>query len=134
MPNILFKVIYPGYLNRYYSGLLDTGAAATLFSINCLPEWKKLKVPINLKGFNDEGNRIEHYNENIYIQIFDKKLKIPKVYGFDLTNKDIIIGWDFIKLYLPINIHATYVSFTTNCDKRIVKSPIVANQKRKPQE
>ena len=64
---------------------------------------------------------------------YNAYLLLPKVYGFDLTNKDIIIGWDFIKLYLPMCIYTKYVTFTTNCDKRIVKSPIVANQKRKPQ-
>ncbi|DAF42458.1 TPA_asm: replicase [Bacopa monnieri virus 3] len=128
--NILFKIIYPGYLNRYYAGLIDTGATTTIMCENCLPEWKKLRYPIHIKGFNSEGSRIEKYNEDIKIQIFDKILKIPKVYCFNLENRDIILANDFLNQYRPITISFRYVEFTTPCDEKKLRAFIVKNQKR----
>lgn len=109
---ILFKIICEGYLHKYYNVLFDTGAVTSICKENCLSEREKLKTPINIKGFNEEGNQITHYQENVKIQIWDKILIIPLIYCFELKGIDIIIGMNFIKQYLPVHIGNRYTALT----------------------
>jgi len=99
---ILAKIIVEGYYNRYYTPMMDTGAEANMCRHNCLPEskWEKLKTPIVVTGFNNEGSMITYKARNIKIQIWDKILTIEEIYSYEFTNKDILLGMPFLdKLY-----------------------------------
>ena len=68
---IFAKIIVEGYHNRYYTPMIDTGAEANICKYNCLPEdkWEKLKTPMVVTSFNNEGSMIKYKEKNIKIQI-----------------------------------------------------------------
>ena len=88
------KIIVEGYYNRYYTPMIDTGAEVNICKYNCLPDskWIKLKTPIIVKGFNNEGSMINYKAKDIKIQIWNKILKIDEIYNYDLPTKDMILG------------------------------------------
>lgn len=130
--HILVKIIVEGYYSRYYTPMIDTGAEANIFKHNCLPEekWEKIKIPIIIKGFNNEGNIITHKARNIKIQIWDKILKIEEAYSYELPNKDIIIGLPFLEKLYPHIITRTHWWLTTPCKQKIAAKR-VSNKVRK---
>ena len=80
--------------------MIDTGAKANLCRYNCLSEskWDKLKTPIVVKGFNNEGSLITYKAKSVKIQIWDKIITIEEIY--ELTSKDMLLGMPFLdKLY-----------------------------------
>ena len=103
--HVLMKIVVEGYYSRYYTPMIDTGAEANLCRYNCLPEskWDKLKTPIIVKGFNNEGSLITYKARNVKIQLWDKILTIEEIYNYELTSKDILLGMPFLdKLYSHI--------------------------------
>ena len=104
---VLMKIVVEGYYSRYYTPMIDTGAEANLCRYNCLPEnkWDKLKTPIIVKGFNNEGSLITYKAKNVKTQVWDKILTIEEIYNYELTSKDILLGMPFLdKLYPHIII------------------------------
>ena len=84
--------------------MIDTGAEANIYKYNCLPKdkWEKLKTPIVVTGFNNEGSMITYKAKNIKIQIWDKILTIEEIYNFELTTKDMLLGILFLENYTHI--------------------------------
>nr|CAB42622.1 putative polyprotein (aspartic proteinase, reverse transcriptase, ribonuclease H) [Nicotiana tabacum] len=118
---ILSKIIVEGYYNRYYTPMVDTGAEANMCRHNCLPEskWEKLKTPIVVTGFNNEGSMITYKARNIKIQIWDKILTIEEIYSYEFTNKDILLGMPFLDKLYPHIITKTHWWFTTPCKQKL---------------
>ena len=71
---VLTKIVVEGYYSRYYTPMIDTGAEVNLCRYNCLPESKqdKLKTPIIVKGFNNEGILITYKAKNVKTQVWIK--------------------------------------------------------------
>lgn len=67
--HILIKIIIEGYYNRYYTPMIDTRVEVNICKYNCLPDskWIKLKIPIIVKGFNNEGSMINFKAKDIKI-------------------------------------------------------------------
>nr|CAC88781.1 putative polyprotein [Nicotiana tabacum] len=118
---ILSKIIVEGYYNRYYTPMVDTGAETNMCRHNCLPEskWEKLKTPIVVTGFNNEGSMITYKARNIKIQIWDKILTIEEIYSYEFTNKDILLGMPFLDKLYPHIITKTHWWFTTPCKQKL---------------
>jgi len=118
---ILAKIIVEGYYNRYYTPMVDTGAEANMCRHNCLPEskWEKLKTPIVVTGFNNEGSMITYKARNIKIQIWDKMVTIEEIYSYEFTNKDILLGMPFLDKLYPHIITKTHWWFTTPCKQKL---------------
>nr|CAC88792.1 putative polyprotein [Nicotiana tabacum] len=118
---ILSKIIVEGYYNRYYTPMVDTGAEANMCRHNCLPKskWEKLKNPIVVTGFNNEGSMITYKARNIKIQIWDKILTIEEIYSYEFTNKDILLGMPFLDKLYPHIITKTHWWFTTPCKQKL---------------
>ena len=132
---ILAKIIVEGYYNRYYTPMIDTGAEANICKYNCLPtdKWEKLKTPMVVTGFNNEGSMINYRAKNIKIQIWDKILTIEEIYNFEFTTKDILLGMPFLDKLYPHIITRTHWWFTTPC-KNKVGAKRVNNKQRKNTE
>jgi len=129
---ILAKIIIENYYNRYYTPMLDTGAEANMCKHNCLPEekWEKLKTPIVVTGFNNEGSMITYKAKNIKLQIWDKILTIEDIYSYEFINKDMLLGMPFLEKLYPHVITKTHWWFTTPC-KQKVGAKRVNNKNRK---
>ena len=129
---VLMKIVVEGYYSRYYTPMIDTGAEANLCRYNCLPEskWDKLKTPIIVKGFNNEGSLITYKARNVKIQVWDKILTIEEIYNYELTSKDILLGMPFLDKLYPHIITKTDWWFTTPC-KQKVRAKRVNNKIRK---
>ena len=132
---ILAKIIVEGYYNRYYTPMIDTGAEANICKYNCLPEdkWEKLKTPMVVTGFNNEGSMIKYKAKNIKIQIWDKILTIEEMYNFEFTTKDMLLGMPFLDKYYPHIITKTHWWLTTPCGNKI-GAKRVNNKQRKTME
>ena len=132
---ILAKIIIEGYYNIYYTPMIDTGAEANICKYNCLPEdkWEKLKTPIVVTRFNNEGSMITYKAKNIKIQIWDKILTTEEIYNFELTTKDMLLGMPFLEKLYPHIITKTHWWFTTPCKQKI-GAKRVNNKKRKTTE
>ena len=115
------KIIVEGYYNRYYTPMIDTGAEVNICKYNCLPDskWIKLKTPIIVKGFNNEGSMINYKAKDIKIQIWNKILKIDEIYNYDLPTKDMILGIPFLDKYYPHILTKTHWWLTTPCNHKI---------------
>jgi len=100
---ILAKIIVENYYNIYYTPMLDTGVEANMCKHNCLPEvkWEKLKTPIVVTGFNNEGSMITYKAKNIKLQIWDKILTIEDIYSYEFINKDMLLGMSFLEKLYP---------------------------------
>ncbi|AAF08289.1 polyprotein [Tobacco vein clearing virus] len=132
---ILAKIIVEGYYNRYYTPMIDTGAEANICKYNCLPtdKWEKLKTPMVVTGFNNEGSMINYKARNVKIQIWDKILTIEEIYNFEFTTKDMLLGMPFLEKLYPHIITKTHWWFTTPC-KNKVGAKRVNNKQRKTTE
>jgi len=132
---ILAKIIVEGYYNRYYTPMIDTGAEANICKYNCLPtdKWEKLKTPMVVTGFNNEGSMINYKAKNVKIQIWDKILIIEEIYNFEFTTKDMLLGMPFLEKLYPHIITKTHWWFTTPC-KNKVGAKRVNNKQRKTTE
>nr|AWA81915.1 replicase [Sweet potato vein clearing virus] len=129
--HILVKVICEGYKSRYYTPMIDTGAEISICKMNCLPDeyWKEIKNDLIVRGFNNEGSVIDRKASNISIQIWDKIVKIDHIYQFEIQGKDIILGMNFIRMYLPHKISKDFWYLTTPCGK-MIGAKIVENKER----
>ena len=118
---ILAKIIVEEYHNRYYTPMIDTGAEANICKYNCLPEDKceKLKTPMVVTGFNNEGCMIKYKAKNIKIQIWDKILTIEEMYNFEFTTKDMLLEMPFLDKFYPHIITKTHWWLTTPCGYKI---------------
>ena len=132
---ILAKVIVEGYYNRYYTPMIDTGAEANICKYNYLPtdKLKKLKTPMVVTGFNNEGSMINYKAKNVKIQIWDKILTIEEIYNFEFTTKDMLLGMPFLDKLYPHIITRIHWWFTTPC-KNKVGAKRVNNKQRKTTE
>ena len=118
---VLMKIVVEGYYSRYYTPMIDTGAEANLCRYNCLPEskWDKLKTPIIVEGFNNEGSLITYKARNVKIQVWDKILTIEEIYNYELTSKDILLGMPFLDKLYPHIITKTDWWCTTPCKQKV---------------
>ena len=119
--HILMKIIVEGYYNRYYTPMIDTGAEVNICKYNCLPNDKqiKLKTPIIVKGFNNEGSMINYKAKDIKIQIWNKILKIDEIYNYDLPTKDMILGIPFLDKYYPHILTKTHWWLIAPCNHKV---------------
>jgi len=90
---ILAKIIVENYYNRYYTPMLDTGAEANMCKHNCLPDekWEKLKTPIVVTGFNNEGSMITVMTLQV---IFKLKNSFHRLEHFCSDPKSFMTCWD----------------------------------------
>ena len=82
----------------YTCGLIDTGSKITIFKSFLLKNWEDTKISI--KGVIGNKESIKKQKENIVeVIIYNKIVKIGKVYQYDKIECDIILRNNFLQQF-----------------------------------
>ena len=114
---ILAYFKFPGYLYRRYTPYIDTGASINICRKNCIPDEYWTSIKMKALGFNGSEATIEFVARNIEIEINHIKINIGDIYAFELEGKNMILGINFLRRYMPLTFGHDFLLLTLPCEK-----------------